>query len=91
MEKSTSDESVKAGLKIEGDTSLEKNLAEETDPLEENEKDLDEAVHEQTTLGNIENVDGENDIDDFVHKQPTPPETDMEDKEEDIDDLLHQK
>lgn len=91
MDKKASDKSVKAGLQIEAETNPEKDLANETDPLEENEKDLDEVVHEQTTLGNIENVDGENDIDEIVHEKPAAPEIDIENKEEDIDDLLHRK
>lgn len=90
MENNKSDESVKAGLEIAAGT---KPTGEENipNPLTENEKDLDEVVHEHSTEGNIENVEGENDVDDLVHKKPVAPVDDAGNKEQDIDDLMHRK
>ena len=91
MQTNKKDESVKAGLEIAADTNAGNDENMQTDLITENEKDLDEVVHEQTNLGNIENVEGEADVDDLVHKLPVQPEPGIENKEEDIDDLLHRK
>ena len=97
MEDKKTNESVKTGMQIAADTNPEPVDNEETVPLTEGEKDLDDAIHEHSTQGNIEHVDGEDggetDVDDLIHK--TSPQQSAGsaagNNEEDIDDLMHKK
>ncbi len=96
MEDKKTDESVKAGLQIAADTNPAAEETNETVPVTEGEKDIDELVHDRATEGNIENVEGEpgaeKDVDDLLHKLPdTPAPGTIENNEQDIDDLMHRK
>ncbi len=94
MEDKKTDESVKAGLQIAADTNPTQDEQPEAIPVTEGEKDIDEIMHDRTTVGNIENVEGEpgneKDVDDIMHKLPGSTDN-IENKEQDIDDLMHRK
>lgn len=97
MEDKKANESVKTGMQIAADTNPEPVENDETVPLTEGEKDLDDAIHERSTEGNIEHVDGEEggetDVDDLVHETAPQQSTGsvIDNNEEDIDDLMHKK
>ena len=96
MENKKTDESVKAGLQIAADTNPAADEQQEVVPVTEGEQDIDEVVHDHTTQGNIENVEGEpgseKDVDDLLHKLPGTTSTNTnENNEQDIDDLMHRK
>jgi hypothetical protein len=83
------DESVKAGLELEGDTKPQNNSTAGNDiPEVENEKDADEEVHQQTdTVPDA--VATEQDADELVHLKNIDTATNAEDEERDVDDMVH--
>ena len=96
MEKHKTDESVKAGLQIEGDTkplnhNQDKNINNE-DPAQDDtglEVDGDELIHEQDDVVTAEPED-EKDMDDLVHSMPAS-KTFIDNEEQDPDELVHEK
>jgi len=82
------DESVKAGLQIEGNTKpVTENKSAQTD-LSGEEKDADEQVHQPKNETADESV--EQDLDEVVHKQHSITTTTTEKNEEvDGDDVAH--
>jgi hypothetical protein len=79
------DESVRAGLQIQGDTKPEETASE--DGL--TEKDVDEEVHE--AKNEVPDVSEESDLDEVVHEQTGGITTSADIIEKDIDDAMHQK
>jgi hypothetical protein len=91
MEKHKTDESVKAGLKPEGDTNpLKKDHITNSGQDEtEEEPDADELVHKQEDTTVTAAADEEQDMDDLVHSVPFKTVRDGD--ETDPDDLVHEK
>ena len=97
MEKHKTDESVKAGLQIEGDAhplnkNPDKNISND-DPAQDDtgvEVDGDELIHEQEDVTVTTEPEDEKDMDDLVHSMP-PLKTVTENEEQDPDDLVHEK
>jgi hypothetical protein len=96
MEQHTTDESVKTGLQIEGNSKPDKLpiAGAETETSNEDalkETDADELVHEQTEAADtIATNDEEMDADELVHSMPAS-KTITDNSEPDPDDLVHRK
>ena len=97
MEKHKTDESVKAGLLIEGDSNpLKKNKVtniSHDDKAQDDtglEVDGDELIHEQEDIIVSTEPEEEKDMDDLVHSTPSL-HTLMNNEEQDPDDLVHEK
>jgi hypothetical protein len=83
------DESVKAGLKVEGGHPPKKENdvpAQEVPPVP-GEVDEDELVHEQAEEAPTPDMSREQDLDELSHT--IPPAENITTQEQDIDDLVH--
>lgn len=83
------DESVKAGLKIEGDhpPKKENDVPAQNVPPVPGEVDEDELVHEQPEKPETPDMSEEQDLDELAHT--IPPAENITTQEQDIDDLVH--
>jgi hypothetical protein len=97
MEKHKTDESVKAGLKIEGDNhplnkDQDKNIDNDDREPDDTggEVDGDAVIHEQKDVPVTTEPEEEIDMDDLVHNTPAL-KTLMDNEEQDPDDLVHEK
>lgn len=89
MEKKT-DESVKTGLQIEGDTKLQTVTGTDTAANDETkETDADDAVHQQDIAPAVSGE--EQDEDELVHRMPDSESVIDNTNEIDPDDLVHKK
>lgn len=85
------DESVKAGMKIEGDThppKKENDVPAQQVPPVPGEVDEDELVHQQTE--ETPDMTKEQDMDELSHTIP-PASENIGQEERDIDDLVHEQ
>lgn len=95
MEQHTTDESVKTGLQMEGNSKPDKLpiAGAETETSNEDalkETDADELVHEQSNIGSATPTNEEQDIDEIVHSSPASNNS-TDNTEADPDDLVHQQ
>jgi hypothetical protein len=97
MEQHKTDESVKTGLQIEGNSQADKLpiAGAETETSNEDalkETDADELIHQQSsdTSTSLSTGADEEDIDELVHNIPAS-KTASDNNETDPDDLVHQK
>lgn len=83
------DESVKAGLKIEGNhpPKKENDVPAQQVPPVPGEVDKDALVHEQTEAPEVPDMANEQDLDELSHT--IPPAENITTQEQDIDDLVH--
>lgn len=83
------DESVKAGLKIEAEhpPKKEKEVPAQNIPPVPGEVDEDDLVHEQDTAPETPDMSKEQDLDELSHI--IPPAENITTQEQDIDDLVH--
>ncbi|MBC7934808.1 MAG: hypothetical protein H7Y86_05535 [Rhizobacter sp.] len=86
---STTDESVKAGLTIEGNQPPKKanDVPEQNIPPVPGEVDEDDQVHEEGALPEAPDMTKEKDLDELAHD--IPPAENMSTQEQDLDDLVH--
>lgn len=83
------DESVKAGFKIEGahPPKKENDVPEQQIPSVPGEVDEDELVHEEPEKPVMPDMNNEQDLDELSHT--IPPAENITAQEQDIDDLVH--
>ncbi len=83
------DESVKAGLKIEADhpPKKENDTPAQNIPPVPGEVDKDELVHDQDAVPDTPDMSNEQDLDELSHT--IPPAENISTQEQDIDDLVH--
>ncbi|RYY13421.1 MAG: hypothetical protein EOO04_31910 [Chitinophagaceae bacterium] len=85
------DESVKAGLKVEGHhpPQKENDVPAQNIPAVPGEVDEDEIVHDENAIPEPPDMSTEQDLDDLSHS--IPPAENITTQEQDVDDLVHQK